>query len=254
MASSALQLDQVTVSFHGETLLKDVNLTVETGESVVLIGPSGFGKSVTLKLFAGILSPTKGRVLIDGHDLAKMSEKERAMRILKMGMLFQKNALFDSLRVGENIAFPLRETTNLSESEIQTRVHQFLEAVGLAHAKDLFPDEISGGMQKRVGIARALALAPETILYDDPTAGLDPITSRRIIELIIDLKNKNRSTVVAVTNDMARAFQLADRMAMVVDHTILVTGNKEETLRHKDPRVHQFVRGDIEGPLTVQND
>jgi phospholipid/cholesterol/gamma-HCH transport system ATP-binding protein len=167
-----------------------------------------------------------------------------------MGMLFQKNALFDSLTVGENIAFPLREKTALSEAEIQAKVEYFLEAVGIGHARALFPDEISGGMQKRLGIARALALAPKIVLYDDPTAGLDPITSRRIIDLVLRLREENKSTVVAVTNDMARAYQMADRIAVVVDGEVIVTGNKAQTLAHKDPRVIQFVRGELEGPLT----
>jgi phospholipid/cholesterol/gamma-HCH transport system ATP-binding protein len=250
VATSALELDRVSVSFGRETFLRDVSLSIESGESLVLIGPSGAGKSILLKLFGGLIKPSKGRVLLDGQDLAAMSEKERNDQILKMGMLFQKNALFDSLKVGENLAFPLEETTALSPTEIDQRVNQFLKAVGLEHAKDLYPDEISGGMQKRVGIARALALQPKTILYDDPTAGLDPITSRKIVELILDLQAKNKSTLVAVTNDMARAFQLGDRLAMVVDKGVIVTGTKQETLKNKDPRVHQFVRGELDGPLT----
>lgn len=238
--------------FGSETLLRDVDLSVKDQESLVLIGPSGYGKSVILKLFAGILAPTSGAVLVNGQDLAIISDSDRTQLLLKMGMLFQKNALFDSLSVGDNIAFPLRETTSLGANEIASRVDQFLEAVGLTPAKDLFPNEISGGMQKRLGIARALALNPSTVLYDDPTAGLDPITSRKIIDLIISLKKQNKSTIVAVTNDMARAFQLADRIAMIVGNSVIVTGNKEQTLRHPDPRVQQFVRGRLEGPLTAE--
>jgi phospholipid/cholesterol/gamma-HCH transport system ATP-binding protein len=217
-----------------------------------LIGPSGFGKSVVLKLFAGLLKPTKGRVLVDGQDLWQLSPEALAAIQLKMGMLFQKNALFDSLTVGENIAFPLREKSRLSEEQIQERVGQFLEAVGIVHARHLYPDEISGGMQKRLGIARALALQPQIVLYDDPTAGLDPITSRRIAELILQMRREQSGTTVVVTNDMARAYQLADRLVMVVDGELIVTGNKEQTLAHKDPRVAQFVRGRLNGPLTVE--
>lgn len=234
MASAVLQLQDVSIDFGDGALLKSVSLEVRKGESIVLIGPSGFGKSVVLKLFAGLLEPDSGSVHREGE----------------MGMLFQKNALFDSLSVFENVAFPLREKTQMSEDEIRQRVEFFLEAVGLAEARDLFPDEISGGMQKRLGIARALALKPEVVLYDDPTAGLDPITSRKIVDLILSLKKEGRSTVVAVTNDMARAYQLADRIVMVVDGELIVTGNRAETLRHPDPRVHQFVRGELEGPLT----
>jgi phospholipid/cholesterol/gamma-HCH transport system ATP-binding protein len=165
-------------------------------------------------------------------------------------MLFQKNALFDSLTVSNNVAFALRELAHSDEAEIQSIVLKFLDAVGILHAKDLFPDEISGGMQKRLGIARALALDPKIIFYDDPTAGLDPITSRKIIELILQMQTKSNATVVAVTNDMTRAYQLADRMVMVVDKSVVITGNKSETLAFKDPRVAQFIRGSLEGPLT----
>jgi phospholipid/cholesterol/gamma-HCH transport system ATP-binding protein len=188
--------------------------------------------------------------LVDGKDLHAVKARERLELQLKMGMLFQKNALFDSLSVSENIAFPMREKTSLSEPEIQERVAFFLDAVGISHAAALFPDEISGGMQKRLGIARALALKPQIVLYDDPTAGLDPITSRRIVDLILQLRRENKSTVVAVTNDMARAYQLADRITMVVDGELIVTGTRAQTLAHKDPRVAQFIRGELEGPLT----
>lgn len=247
---ATLQLRQVSMRFGRETLLRDVNLSVESGESLVLIGPSGHGKSVILKLFAGIMAPTAGQVLVEDQDLNAIPDSERTQLLLKMGMLFQKNALFDSLSVADNIAFPLRETTELDDTKIASRVEDFLTAVGLSAAKSLFPNEISGGMQKRLGIARALALEPRIVLYDDPTAGLDPITSRKIVDLILTLRRKNRSTMISVTNDMARAFQMADRIAMVMDREIIVTGNKEQTLRHPDPRVQQFVHGRLHGPLT----
>lgn len=245
-----LALQDVTIDFGDGPLLKNVNLAVAPGESVVIIGPSGLGKSVVLKLFAGLLKPTAGKVLVEDKDLHALSSREQRALQLKMGMLFQKNALFDSLSVSENIAFPMREKTSLSEAEIQERVDYFLEAVGIAYAAPLFPDEISGGMQKRLGIARALALKPQIVLYDDPTAGLDPITSRRIVELIQKLRAENKSTIVTVTNDMARAYQLADRITMVVGGELIVTGTKAQTLAHKDPRVAQFIRGQLEGPLT----
>ena len=250
MASVQLALHDVSVTFGSDVLLNRVNLSVMQGEFLVLVGPSGMGKTVLLKLFAGLLKPTAGNVTIDGADLNAIAQAELEQILLKVGMLFQKNALFDSLTVGENVAFPLREKTDLDDGAIGAKVDYFLEQVGIGHAKDLFPDEISGGMQKRLGIARALALAPKIVLYDDPTAGLDPITSRRIIELILQLRQENKSTVIAVTNDMARAYQMADRIAMVVNGEVLVTGNKEQTLQHRDPRVRQFVRGQLDGPLT----
>ncbi len=245
-----LALQDVSIDFGDGPILKKVNLAIAPGESLVLIGPSGVGKSLVLKLFAGLLRPTAGRVVIEGHDLQDLSSSARKDLQLKMGMLFQKNALFDSLSVAENIAFPMREKSNLTEAQIQERVAYFLDAVGISHAAALFPDEISGGMQKRLGIARALALKPQIVLYDDPTAGLDPITSRRIVDLILQLRRENNSTLVAVTNDMARAYQLADRITMVVDGELIVTGPKAQTLAHKDPRVAQFVRGELIGPLT----
>ncbi len=251
MALSLLSLQDVSVDFGDGYLLKNVSLDIKKGESVVLIGPSGFGKSVVLKLFAGLLKPTSGHVIVDGQDLNELHSRDLAAIQLKMGMLFQKNALFDSLTVGENIAFPLREKSGLAEDKIQARVGDFLEAVGIAHARDLFPDEISGGMQKRLGIARALALQPQIVFYDDPTAGLDPITSRRIAELILQMRKEQGSTTITVTNDMARAYQLADRITMVVDKELIVTGTRAQTLAHTDPRVVQFIRGALEGPLTA---
>lgn len=252
MASYSIELRNIGVSFGGEALLRNINLAISPAESFVLIGPSGQGKSVLLKIMAGVIVPTEGEVLIDGQNLLKLPEVTRHQMMRKMGMLFQKNALFDSLTVGENIAFPLREVTSQTEAEIEALVVRFLEAVGISHARNLFPDEISGGMQKRLGIARALALNPQIIFYDDPTAGLDPITSRKIVELILDLQEKRQSTVVAITNDMARAFQMADRIGMVVDHGIIITGSVDETKRHRDPRVHQFILGELKGPLTEQ--
>lgn len=214
------------------------------------MGPSGQGKTTLLKTMAGLITPRNGKVFIRGHDWATLGANERFEVLNKLGMLFQKNALFDSLTCGENIAFPLRETTELSEAEIMAKVDTYLEAVGLSHAKNLYPDEISGGMQKRLGIARALALSPEVVFYDDPTAGLDPITARKIIDLILDLQRKNKSTVVAITNDVNRAYQLADRIALVANQRVVLTGSPEETKRHPDPGVQQFIKGALVGPLT----
>jgi phospholipid/cholesterol/gamma-HCH transport system ATP-binding protein len=245
-----IQLKGVSKSFDSQVVLHPTDLTIAQGESFCVIGPSGQGKSVFLKLIAGILRPDTGQVLVQNQDLHSVSLLERAKLMRKMGMLFQKNALFDSMTCFENVAFPMRETTTKKDSEIKEVAESFLEAVGIPQARDLFPDEISGGMQKRLGIARALALNPELILYDDPTAGLDPVTSRKIIELIIGLQKKNKSTVVAITNDMNRAYQMAHRIGMIVNGELIVTGTPTETQNHKDPRVHQFIRGALDGPLT----
>jgi phospholipid/cholesterol/gamma-HCH transport system ATP-binding protein len=190
-------------------------------------------------------------VFIDGKNRRTMRSGERDEIARRTGMLFQKNALFDSLSAFDNVAFPLREVVHASESEIEPTVSRYLEAVGLSHARDLFPDEISGGMQKRLGIARALAMKPEVVFYDDPTAGLDPITSRKIIQLIMSLQKEMNTTVVAVTNDMNRADQLAQRIGMVVDRELIICGTPAETKRNSDPRVSQFIRGSLQGPLTV---
>ena len=246
-----IELRQTSMKFKTQVLLQNINLQIHRGETFVLIGPSGHGKTVLLKLMAGILRATSGEVLIKGKNLSETDDAEREKILHSMGMLFQQNALFDSLTVSENIAFPLREVTNLSNSEIEARVDSYLEAVGLSHAKKLFPDEISGGMQKRLGIARALALDPEILFYDDPTAGLDPITSKKIADLILGLKKKRNATVVAITNDMNRAYQMADRIAMLIQGELIVTGSVSETKTHSDPRVRQFMQGLLEGPLKV---
>jgi phospholipid/cholesterol/gamma-HCH transport system ATP-binding protein len=244
-----IEFRDVTLQFADLIVLKNINVEIFPGEKFVVVGPSGQGKSVFLKLIAGLLTPTKGAVCIEGQDLLAMPRETKQSLMLRMGMLFQKNALFDSMTAGGNVRFPLEETTDLGPEQIEKKSRDYLDAVGLAHAYDLFPDEISGGMQKRLGIARSLALDPEIVLYDDPTAGLDPITSRKIIDLIVELQRKKNSTVVAVTNDMNRGFQMADRMAMVVDQEVIVTGTVAATKGHPDPRVQQFIHGKLEGPL-----
>ncbi|MBX3041882.1 MAG: ATP-binding cassette domain-containing protein, partial [Bdellovibrionaceae bacterium] len=229
MRETVIELKNLSVHFDGRPVLNKVDLSVREGECLVLVGPSGQGKTTLLKTMAGLVDPQDGELRIKNENLQTTNSAKRLELIRSMGMLFQKNALFDSLTCAENIAFPLRETTKLSEELIQKKVEQFLEAVGLSHAGGLFPSEISGGMQKRLGIARALALRPSLIFYDDPTAGLDPITSKKIIELILKMKTEDRSTVVAVTNDMRRAYQMADRIAYVGDGEVLVTGNPQQT-------------------------
>lgn len=248
---SMINLQEVSVGFENQVILDKITIDVAKGECFVIVGPSGQGKTTLLKTMSGLITPRNGKVFIEQKEWLTLGPKERLPLLKKMGILFQKNALFDSLTCLENICFPLSETTQLSDWEITKKAESFLDAVGIPHARDLYPDEISGGMQKRLGIARALALDPEIIFYDDPTAGLDPITSRKIIDLILNLKKEKGSTVVAITNDMNRAYQMADRMGVVIDQHLLITGTPEETKNHKDPRVHQFVRGLLEGPLTV---
>ncbi|MEQ1664327.1 MAG: ATP-binding cassette domain-containing protein [Bdellovibrionales bacterium] len=250
MASVVIELRSVSMSFGKDKILKNINFSLNRGEIFVLVGPTGLGKSVLLKIMAGILPPTEGEVWIEGQDFYKLPTQKQDEIRKKMGMLFQKNALFDSLTSGDNIGFPILETTQLNTNDIQDKITFYLNEVGLLSARNLFPSEISGGMQKRLGIARALALDPEIIFYDDPTAGLDPITSKKIAELILSINKFRKSTAFVITNDMNRAFQLATRMGMLVDHELIVMGSPEDTKKFNDPRVRQFIRGELIGPLT----
>ncbi len=242
-----IELRGVSLEIAGETLLQDVHLAVGRGEAVTIMGPSGEGKSILLKIIAGLIEPTSGEVLIEGRNRSELSMSERSEFGRQTGMLFQRNALFDSLTALENVNFPQVETLGLAEVEAEGVSRRLLDAVGLAEAAERYPSEISGGMQKRLGIARALSLAPSLILYDDPTAGLDPITSRKIIRLIKDLQNRDQATLVLVTNELSRAFQIADRMAFVFRGNLVVTGSVEETRSSVDPRVSSFLRG-LPGP------
>lgn len=240
---SQVQLSGVSLTLGSELLLRDVHLAVGRGEILAIMGPSGAGKSLLLKIIAGLIEPSSGEVRIGGRSRGELSKAERQKLGRETGMLFQRNALFDSLTVLENVSFPQIETLGLSGAESDRVSHQLLDAVGLKEAATRYPSEISGGMQKRLGIARALSLAPNLILYDDPTAGLDPITSRKIIRLIKDLQKRDQSTVIVVTNEVARAFQVADRLAFVFHGEVIVTGSVEETRASKEPRVAKFLRG-----------
>jgi phospholipid/cholesterol/gamma-HCH transport system ATP-binding protein len=221
--------------FADRWIFRGISFEVADGESVALLGPSGSGKSVLLKCVAGLLEPTEGEARLGDRNV---------------GMLFQKNALFDSLTVEENLGFPLRERLGVTGREARERIARALEAVELPGTQALFPDELSGGMQKRLGIARALIVQPRIILYDEPTAGLDPITSKNIAEMIGRLRKRDRSTVLAVTNDVHRALQLGDRVGLLALGELVWGGTPAETERSRDPRIHQFLTGAREGPLT----
>lgn len=250
VALPVLELRNVDLDFDGHNVLRALNLKIHADERIAVIGPSGQGKSSLLKLLAGLVPPSRGELWVEGECFHALSPTEQQRLRLKMGMLFQKNALFDSMPNLENLCFPLREAGWAEGPELISRAEDFLEAVGLTPAAHLYPDEISGGMQKRLGIARALALDPEIVFYDDPTAGLDPITSRKIVDLIVQLQQKKKSCIVAVTNDMNRASQLGQRVMMVVDQGVIEVGTPDEMRQHPDPRVHQFVLGLTRGPLT----
>jgi len=244
-----IKLVDIHKSFGGNRVLCGVNLEVAEGESVVVIGRSGSGKTVLIKHIIGLLKPDRGEVYVDGVRIDNMKEKELNEVRKKFGMLFQGAALFDSLNVFENVAFGLRHHTDMTEEEIKDRVGECLKMVGLSNVEELYPSELSGGMKKRVGLARAIAMKPKIILYDEPTTGLDPIMADVINNLIVDLKNKLKVTSVAITHDMVSAYKIADRIAMLYGGRIIEEGTPEEIRNSANPVVQQFINGRAEGPI-----
>ena len=245
-----IEIINLCKSFNGHKVLDNLNLNINSGETTVIIGRSGCGKSVLLKHIIGILKPDSGQVLIDGKDVARMDEKELSELRMRFGMLFQGAALFDSLSVLENVGFGMIEHTSARREEIDKRVKEALSLVGLKDIEDKKPAELSGGMRKRVGLARAIAMRPEIILYDEPTTGVDPIMGDAINDLIIELHNKLKITSIAVTHDMTSAYKIASRMAMLYNGKIITLGTPDEIKNTKDPIVRQFVTGAGKGPIT----
>jgi phospholipid/cholesterol/gamma-HCH transport system ATP-binding protein len=251
--SPLLALEQVSVQFGNHLVLHDLNITVERGETAVVIGESGCGKTVLLKLIISLLRPTSGRVLFDGRVLAELNDRELTRQRLRFGFLFQGAALFDSLTIFENVAFGLREQGRHTEHEIEEIVRHRLQEVGLpAEVEPRKPAELSGGMKKRVGLARALAIDPEVMLYDEPTTGLDPIMSDVINELILQTRRRRPVTSIVVTHDMRTVQKVADRVIMLHplarlgpgENQILFDGSPVELQRCPDTRVRQFVQGE----------
>ena len=238
-------------SFNSQKVLRGVNLKIEGGKINVIIGRSGEGKTVLLKHIIGLLKPDKGRILVEGEDITSMGLGNINRVRRKFGMLFQNGALFDSLNVFENVAFPLREHTKLSESEIKEIVRQKLKEVGLEGIEDKMPAELSGGMRKRVGLARALTLNPQIILFDEPTSGLDPIMAEHINELIIETHRRSKNTFLVITHDIASSFKIAHKMAMLHEGVIIEEGSPEDFKNSPNPVVQQFINGLIEGPIKV---
>lgn len=238
-----IEVEHVSLSFGNRNVLHDVSLTVRDGETMAVLGASGSGKSTLLKLMIGLLKPDSGTIRIDGKDITAMSEAEMNDQRRRMGMVFQYSALFDSLNIKENVAFGLRQHTRMSEEEIDRVVKEKLHMVGLDGIEELMPANLSGGMKKRVSLARATALDPRIILYDEPTAGLDPIRSTDISLLIKDTQKKMGVTSVVVTHDLKSAKQVADRMAFLYEGAFLIVGPPESLYAAEDKRVRQFMEG-----------
>jgi len=237
-------------SFGPKVVLDGVDLDVAQGESMVIIGASGTGKSVLLKHIIGLLKPDAGSVEVDGVAVGGLGERAITEFRRKFGMSFQEGALFDSMSVGENVAFPLKRLTRMSRSEIRQRVEECLGLVRLAGVGDRLPSQLSGGMRRRVGFARAIAQQPEILLFDEPTTGLDPVTTAQINEVIVDLNDNLKATTVTITHDMESAYKIGDRIAMLDRGKIVAAAPPAEFRELADPRIQQFLHGRAEGPLT----
>lgn len=243
MAEAVISLRQLNITFGTHTVLDNIDLDVYKGETLAVLGPSGTGKSTVLRSMIGLLEPNGGQIFIQGEDVSGLDEDGWNRLRMKMGMVFQYSALFDFLTVGENVAFGLRQHTDKSDEEIQGIVTQMLDLVGLPGTQDLYPAELSGGMKKRVGLARAIAVNPEIVLYDEPTAGLDPIMSRNISRLIKKTQEQLHVTSVLVTHDMQSAFYAADRVAMLYEGHIVAISTAEEMKNSTNPIVKAFIEG-----------
>ncbi len=252
MTDIMIELRDVHKAFRHQTVLRGANLSIKRGESVVIIGGSGTGKSVALKHICGLMWPDSGRVFFDGRDITYTPELQMPQYRVRIGMLFQSAALFDSLPVWENVVFGALEHRMITKAEALDKAREKLEMVGLEGAEFKLPSELSGGMRKRVGLARAIAMNPEVILYDEPTTGLDPIMSDVINRLIKRTNSELGVTSVTVTHDMKSAAMIADRIVMLYEGKFMAQGTPTEIMNSDDPIVRQFVRGEAEGPITDQ--
>ncbi len=241
-----IELENVNKAFGPKRVLSGFSLTVQEGETMVIIGFSGTGKSVAIKHMVGLLRPDSGSVKVDGQEVPKLTRKELTALRAQVGYVFQFAALFDSLTVGDNVAMGLRKQGTLTEAEIATRVAEALDLVDLPNTEARFPAELSGGMRKRVGIARAIALRPKYILYDEPTTGLDPVTSAVIDELMVRMRDRLGVTGIVITHDMRSAYRVGTRIAMLYEGKVRQVGTVEEIRNSTDPVVRQFIEGRAE--------
>ena len=244
-----IRIEGLSKTFGDNLVLRNVDLHVPAATLYGLIGPGAAGKSILLKMITGLMSPDHGRVLVDGNDVHRLTDLELQQFRTRFGMLFQNNALFDYLTVGENIAFPLRRLFDLEESEIQDRVSERLRKCALPGFESRLCAGLSGGQKKRVGVARATVTQAEIVLYDEPAAGLDPVTSQRIFELLRDEQRESGATVVMVSSDLDRLLSVTDRVGMLLNGELIFEGTTDEVRHSDEPRVRQFVHGLTEGPL-----
>ncbi|MFC1868739.1 ABC transporter ATP-binding protein [Thermodesulfobacteriota bacterium] len=245
-----ISIQDLYKSFDGNEVIGGVSLDIERGEILALIGRSGIGKSVLLKHIAGLIKPDRGRIIVNGKDIGSLGSGDLMRLRRHLGFLFQGGALFDSMTVYDNVAFPLREKTRMREDEIRKKVMDELGQVGLTGAEDRYPSQISGGMQKRAALARELVWAPEIMLFDEPTTGLDPIIGNAILKLIDTLHKRHNFTGIIVTHEIHKVFDITDRVAMLHEGVIMALGTPDEFLSSQDPVVKQFIKGETEGPIS----
>lgn len=243
-------IKEVHKSFGKNRVLRGVNLDVRCGETMVVIGGSGTGKSVLLKCIIGLLHHDRGEIYVEGQEVSHLKEREWNSLMKKFGMVFQYDALFDSITVWENVGFGLRQHTHLTDEEIRNIAVEKLKLVGLENVEDRMPAELSGGMRKRVGLARAIAMEPAIILYDEPTTGLDPVMSNVINDMMVRMRERLDVTSVVITHDMESAYHIADHIAMLYKGEIIEVGSPEEIRNTSNEIVRQFIHGRVEGPIT----
>ncbi|HEY3205109.1 MAG TPA: ATP-binding cassette domain-containing protein [Thermoanaerobaculia bacterium] len=249
--SAKLRVEKLRKAFDGRPVLDGIDMAIQPGESLVIVGPSGTGKSVLLKHLIGLLRPDGGKVFVDGQDLWALDHVERNTLRKKFGMSFQEGALFDSMSVYDNVAFPLRRSGR-SPGDVRARVEECLDLVQLPDIGGKRPSELSGGMRRRVGFARAIAHQPEILLFDEPNTGLDPITTDVIAEVILGIRKRLKPTIVTITHHIPSARKIGDRLALLFGGHILFQSAPDEFMKSTDPAVRQFVEGRAEGPLTVE--
>ena len=247
-----IELNDIHKSFDGNDVLKGVSIKVEKGEILVLIGMSGYGKSVILKHVVGLLNPDRGSVFVDGHQVNRLRGKALSGLRSRIGFLFQGGALFESMTVFENVAFPLKEKAGLDKSVIENKVHNVLDQVGLSGSGSKYPSQLSGGMQKRAALARELVWEPEIMLFDEPTTGLDPIIGHAILNLIEEIHNRMHFTGIIITHELERVFKIVNKVAMLHEGAIIESGRPDDILSSENPHVRQFLSGDTEGPISYR--